>query len=182
MPDTATMPPLAEITRLDPVGMVTLKADLAEPAVAAAVQALTGAGMPAALTTIESGDIATVWMAPDELLILMPADAAPDAVAALDASLAGQHALALDVSAARAVFRIAGQGAREVLAKGAPLDFRRSVFTPGTARRTHLGQVAVGLWLGEDGAFTLVCFRSVADYVAAWLEEAAPPGGEVGHF
>ncbi|MEL6336984.1 MAG: sarcosine oxidase subunit gamma family protein [Pseudomonadota bacterium] len=178
----AAASPLAEISRIDTLGMVSLKADLSDPAVASALAALTGVGVPMPLTIWEAERHATVWMAPDEVLILCPAAEAAGAVAALDASLSGHHALALDVSAARAAFRIAGPGAREVLAKGAPLDLRPGVFTPGTARRTQLGQVAVGLWLGQDEAFTLVCFRSLAAYVTAWLEEAAHPGGAVDHF
>lgn len=173
---------LATITRLDSVGMVTLKADLQAPAVTNALTALTGVGVPMRLTIWEAGAYSVVWMAPDEVLVLCPAGESTGAAAALEASLGGSHALALDLSAARAVFRIEGPGAREVLAKGVPIDLRPSVFVPGTARRTHLGQVAVGLWLGQDGAFTLVCFRSVASFVAEWLQEAALPSGAMDHF
>lgn len=177
------------IRRDDVAGMVTLKADLAEPAVAAALSGATGAPMPAALSAVTAegpaGGVTVVWMAPDEVMIVT-ADRAQAAalVADLDARLAGQHALVLDMSDARSVFRLDGARWREVVAKGAPVDLRPAAFGPGTARRTHLGQVAVGFWADPADAtrVTLVCFRSVGGYVADWLAEAALPLGSVGLF
>ncbi|MEM6489992.1 MAG: sarcosine oxidase subunit gamma family protein [Pseudomonadota bacterium] len=174
------MPEATLIERIDGQGQVSLKADLSAEAVRTAVEALIGTLPPGPLKVAEGPGGAAVWMASDELLLLVPDPAA--AVTALEASLADQHALALDVSSARAMFRLSGPGVREVLAKGAPVDLRPAAFPPGTARRTHLGQVAVGFWLMPAGGerFTLICFRSVASYVEAWLREGAAPGAKVG--
>ncbi|KKK73929.1 hypothetical protein LCGC14_2888910, partial [marine sediment metagenome] len=43
-------------------------------------------------------------------------------------------------------------------------------------------QVPAAFWLLEDGAFQVVCFRSVAQYMFDQLKVAAQPGSEVGHF
>ncbi|MEO0819866.1 MAG: sarcosine oxidase subunit gamma family protein [Pseudomonadota bacterium] len=170
------------IAEAGPVGQVTLRADLAEPAVAEAVAAVTGCSLPAPLTASFADGNAAVWMATDELLLILPAEAAAGAVSALESALAGHHRLALDVSAARVLFRLSGSLAGEVLAKGAPLDFRDAAFAPGTARRTHLGQIAVGIWRESPSDWSLVCFRSLSAYVADWLAETAAPGRAVRHF
>ena len=88
----------------------------------------------------------------------------------------------IDVSDARALFRIDGPGAREVLAKGAPVDLSPAAFGPGDFRRTRLGQVACAFWTPDGTSFELVCFRSVAAYVFGLLENAAKPGSEVGYL
>ena len=80
------------------------------------------------------------------------------------------------MSDARAVFRLDGPGAREVLAKGAPVDLAPAAFGPGDFRRTRLGQVAAAFWMPEPEVFDLMCFRSVAGFVADWLATAARPG------
>lgn len=163
-------------------GMVTVKGDLADSAFREAVEAVAGVGTPDVRKIVFGGGRALAWMAPDELLLLTPYAEAAAAVAALEARLAGVHHLALDVSDARAVFRLAGAGARAVIAKGAPVDLSRAAFGPGDLRRSHLGQVAAAFWqVGEDPeTFEIVCFRSVAGHVFDWLiasaaEEALPP-------
>ncbi|MEM6945328.1 MAG: sarcosine oxidase subunit gamma family protein [Pseudomonadota bacterium] len=166
----------------DMVGMVTLKADLSAPAVPAALQDVMGVGVPMPLTVWANGDRSVVWMAPDEVLLVMAAEAVDDAVARLEAALEGVHTLLCDVSSARTMFRLEGSGVGEVLAKGAPIDFRDAAFAVGTARRTHLGPVAVGIWRESEMVWTLVCFRSYAPYTADWLAAATAPGTTVGHF
>lgn len=92
------------------------------------------------------------------------------------------HHLSADVSDVRSLFRIEGRGAREVLAKGAPVDLAIDKFGPGDFRRTRLGQVAVAFWMTGDDAFSLVCFRSVEEFVGRWLQLAARPGSQVGYY
>jgi sarcosine oxidase subunit gamma len=164
------------VTRAEQVGMITLRADLSADATAAAVKSAVGLVLPGTreIRTGKQGSVA--WMSPDELLLLCEHDKAPALVAGLETALEGQHHLAVDVSDARALFRIEGKGAREVLAKGAPVDLAPGVFEPGEIRRTRLGQVAAAFWMTGEDAFELVCFRSVADFVETWLRTAALPG------
>ncbi|MGG7566285.1 sarcosine oxidase subunit gamma [Rhodovulum sp. DZ06] len=159
-------------------GMISLRADLAKPSVANALEGLFGLPVPG-VRRIETGEGgAAAWMSPDELLLLLPegedpAEAAAQA-AALEKRLGRLHSLMLDLSSARVQFALSGPGAREVLAKGAPVDLRPAAFGPGAFRRTRLGQVAAAFWCAGDG-FGLVCHRSVSDYTAAWLRNAAAP-------
>lgn len=171
----AEAPRIARVTAPDAPGMVTLKADLAAPAVTAALEAVLGLAVPPRRRILGGLAGGAAWMAPDELLLLVPRAEAADRAAALDAALDGTHRLVADVSDARAAFRVAGPGAREVIARGAPVDLHPDAFRPGDLRRTRLGQVACAFWIPEPapGTVELVVFRSVAAFVADWLENAA---------
>jgi sarcosine oxidase subunit gamma len=103
-------------------------------------------------------------------------------LAGLNVNLAKQHALAVNVSDARAVFEVRGAHAREVIAKLAPVDLAPASFTLGMFRRTRIAQVAAAFWMPEDDVFRVVCFRSVAQYMFDVLSAAAQPGSEVGYF
>ncbi|MGX9350106.1 sarcosine oxidase subunit gamma [Shimia sp. W99] len=163
-------------------GMITVRGDLASKEMAAAVQNVIGAAMPETRKVAFGKSGAVAWMSPDELLVMVAHGSANDIVAALKAELAGQHALVVNVSDARAVFRVSGQGAREVLAKLAPVDLSPDAFGAGDIRRTRLAQVAGAFWANDDGSLEVICFRSVAQYVFDILRLSATPGGEVGHL
>lgn len=173
---------MPEIAALPPTGMITLRGDLADPALTAAVTAATGQPVPSTRRIHGSFGAGAGWMAPDELLLLVPYAEAPARTAALAEALAGSHHLVADVSDARAGFRLDGPGAREVLAKGAPVDLHPAAFGPGDLRRTRLGQVAAAFWMPAPERFELVCFRSVAAFVETWLRQAATPGTFPGLF
>ena len=97
-------------------------------------------------------------------------------IAALAEALRGQHHLAVDVSDARAVFRVDGPRSAEVLMKLSPVDHAR--LEPGELRRTRAAQVACAFWREGDG-YTVVSFRSVAAYVMGLLTHSAQPGSEI---
>ncbi len=172
----------ATVSEAGLVGMVTLKADLTDKKVAAAVFEVGGAKIPGqrCIEIAPAGAIA--WMAPDEVLIVCSHADAPGVVADLDAKLTGTHHLAVNVSDARVVFDIQGPGAREILAKLAPVDLHPDSFQPGELRRTRIAQVAAAFWMTGDDAFRLVTFRSVAQYAFDVLAMSAKPGGEVRYF
>jgi len=154
--------------------MVSLRGDLADPALVTCVTGLTGAAMPGPLTITNGAKGQLAWMSPDELLILIADPAA--AVAQIAQALAGKHHLAVDVSDMRNAYALGGEGAREILAKVVPVDLHPSVFTPGSFRRTRVGQVAGAVWLEADGVFRVIAFRSVGDYVATLLRQSAQDG------
>ena len=165
-----------------PVGQVTLRGDLSTPALQVAVTKATGVGVPGPLMAGFDEDTGAVWMAPDELLLFTEYDEADALVAALVKALAGQHHLAVNVSDARAVIALTGADVAEVLAKGAPLDFSTGAFPGGTARRTHIAGVAVGVWRKGAQEWEIVCFRSFARHLFDWLVVASKEGSEVGAF
>ncbi len=165
-----------------PVGQVTLRGDLGSEALRAAVTAGVGIDVPGPLRAVFDGATGAVWMSPDELLLFTAYDQADSLAAGLGEALAGKHHMAVNVSDARAVITLAGAGVAEVLAKGAPVDLSEAAFPAGTARRTHIGGVAVGFWRKAEHEWEIVCLRSFARYLFDWLVESSGEGGEVGAF
>ncbi len=173
---------IAQVQELGLHGMITLRGDLSAKPVRSAATKATGAAMPDANAITVKGEAGLCWMSPDELLVLCPYGAVAGTLAQMQGALAGSHALAVNVSDARALFRVSGGSAREVLAKLCPVDLSPGAFQPGMFRRTRMAQVPAAFWMVDDQTFRIVCFRSVAQYVFDLLKAAAQPGSEVGHF
>jgi len=124
-----------KVERFEGFGMITLRVDFADKAVRQVIETQL-APIPNVrnVTVGQTGMLA--WMSPDELLAVVPVAEADRIAGELEAGLAKSHALVVNVSDARAVFRLTGAGAREVLAKGAPVDLSASAFGPGQIRRS----------------------------------------------
>lgn len=165
----------ATVREIGPLGMITVRAKGPKP-LDKAVKASVGTKVPAQRRIEINGDKACAWMSPDEYLLVLPYAEVPAALAAVSKAMAGEHHLAVDVSDARAVFRIEGDKAADVLRKLSPVDFDK--LEPGEIRRSRAAQVAAAMWQ-QDGGFTLVCFRSVAAYVMGLLTHSAQPGSEL---
>lgn len=165
-----------------PRGMITLRGDLASAPLVRAVAAV-GAEMPARRRVAPGrGACAALWMSPDEVLLMLPRDEVADTLAQVRAALTGAHALAVDVSDARAVFTLSDGPVREVLARLCPADLHPAALPPGEVRRTRAGQVAAAFWLADERQVTLVCFRSVARYMLDLLTVSARDAGGEGLF
>jgi sarcosine oxidase subunit gamma len=165
------------------VGMITLRADLGHSFVKKALKAVKLA-MPEDGFSTGGLDAGVLWMSPDELLILCAYQDADALVEKLTKALKDVHALVVNVSDARTVLRLSGEGAaiRETLAKLSPADLRVNALPTGRVRRTRLAQVAAAFWFtGEDEA-VVVAFRSVGDYVFRLVSTAAEEGSGVGYF
>ena len=173
---------IAKISEAPLQGMITLRGDLSAKAIVKAVTGITGVKMPNAGEANCAADHGLCWMSPDEVLILCPyADVASN-LETLNKAFAKLHALAVDVSDARAKFCVSGQGAREVMAKLAPVDVSPDAFLAGTFRRTRMAQVPAAFWMQNEGTFEVICFRSNAQYMFDLLKVAAQPGSGVDYF
>lgn len=172
MPESAETGGAVRVLEPEAIGMLLIKADLASAPVAAAVERIFGVGVPGRCEAEGDRERAVAWMAPDELLALVPAERAREALAELQSALAGEHALCADVSAMRACFEIQGEGVRDVLAKGTPADVSPSAFGPGGFRRTRMGQLAAAIWMLDGRSARIFCLRSEAAHLREWLDEA----------
>jgi len=157
-------------------GMITLRGDLKSDVFAKALKAATGTALPETGQILHSAKGSSAWMSPDELLLLVDYANADAVVAKLDKALSGTHALAVNVSDARAVFEIKGTDVRDVIAKGSPADMNRNALPIGVMRRSRLGQLPVAFWMEDDKTARLVCFRSVGEHVFIWLKNASEKG------
>lgn len=167
----ADMTALARIIPVADLGMLTIRADLARAGDAIAEAA--GLAIPGVTRFTTDGSRTLGWMSPDELLLTLPAPEAPEALAALQSALLGEHHLAADVSAMRVAFDVLGDGADQVLAKLSPTDF--DTLPPDALRRSRLAQVAAAFWR-VPGGWRVIAFRSVEAYLRQLLETAAAPG------
>ena len=163
-------------------GMITLKGDLAATKVRNVATGLTGVDVPGQGEANCVGEKGILWMAHDELMILVPYAEVSGAMDQIRTALKGTHYLAENVSDARAVFRILGAGGREVLAKLTPADLRPGALGTGRLRRTRLAQVPAAFWFRDETTIELIAFRSVADYVFDLLTVAANPDAKLDFF
>ncbi|MBC8037930.1 MAG: sarcosine oxidase subunit gamma [Rhizobiales bacterium] len=151
-------------------GMIDLRG-LASNAkfMAAAKQAL-GLDLPKKpRTNMSWGDIRALWLSVDQWLILCPRAKAAELLGNLRKALGGIHSLAVDVSDMRAVIRVEGEGAREILMKGCSLDLLSGEYVPGTARRMRFAEIAALLHVVDEDVFDIYVFRSYADYTWEFL-------------
>jgi sarcosine oxidase subunit gamma len=78
-----------------------------------------------------------------------------------------------DQSSGYKVFRFRGDGARELLQRGAFIDLHPAVFPPGTAATTVIAHIGVILWaLDETPTFDVAVFRSFVGSFLDWIEAA----------
>ncbi|ABL68628.1 sarcosine oxidase subunit gamma [Paracoccus denitrificans] len=165
---------LARISQVQDWGMIQIRADLSRAGDAIAEAA--GVALPGQGRITTDGSRTLGWMSPDELLLVLPRAETAEALAALQDALATEHALVLDVSDMRAVFRIQGAKALDVLMKLCPADL--AAMPQDGLRRTRAAQVACGIWRETDG-YVLIGFRSVTDYLRGILTGAAVPGTQL---
>ena len=111
------------------------------------------------------------WLAVSEAL-------AYDALALdLAARLSGLASIS-DQSDGRAVVRISGARARDVLAKGLPIDLDGRVFAPDSAATSSIALMGVTLWQVDDApTYDIVVFRSLAGSFWKWLADSAAEFG-----
>ncbi len=167
-----------------PRAMIDLRGDAARKAFRDAVAGVLGSAPPRAPnTTAGGGDWRIFWLGPDQWLAVGPADREAATVAALEKTLARQHAAVTAVGGARAVIGLAGVHARDVLAKGSSLDFHPRAFALGDCAQSRL---ALALALihrtaddDKDGRshWDIYVPRSFAEYLWRWLEDAGQEYG-----
>ena len=92
------------------------------------------------------------------------------------------HHLCSNMSDSRVCFRISGQGWREVLAKGTPIDLHPDIFPVGTFRRTRIANAAVAIWANTDDQVYIFSMRSVGSFVLDWLRNASLKTGHLRIF
>jgi sarcosine oxidase subunit gamma len=127
-------------------------------------------------TTAGRGDLTALWLGPDAWLLACPPDKVAAQVGALRKALADVHAAITDVSDGRVALRLAGPNARDVLAKGCPLDLHPRALAPDCCAQSLLAKASVLIHLLDDAqrgpTFDLYVGRSFAHYLWAWLDDA----------
>ena len=131
-----------------------------------------GLPWPVVPNTVANGDgVKVLWLGPSEWVVeeMPTTDVVARAARACGTTL---HHVA-DVSEGRVVFEITGPKTRELLAKGCSLDLHPRMFAPGQCAQTLLQHANVMLESLDGGAVRFYTDRSIAQWVTAWLEDAA---------
>jgi sarcosine oxidase, subunit gamma len=136
-----------------------------------------------ACRALRAGERATLWLGPEEYLLLDLAaqdEAAPDeadralaTAASIEAALRGTPHALVDVSHRQFALEVSGAHAEVILRGTCPLDLDISRFPVGMCTRTVFAKADIVLWRTRSDAFHLEVWRSFAGYVGGLLHEIA---------
>lgn len=163
-------------------GMIDLRGETSNAKFMAAAKSALGVALPTEpRRSAAKGDITVLWLSIDQWLVTLPREKCTKTFEALRKKTAGMFALATDMSDARTIIRLSGDGAREVLMKGTSVDMLAPEITVGTVRRMLFAEIAAACHVVGDDPDTLdlYVFRSYADYAWEWLLATAPSGAKV---
>ncbi len=157
------------------LGHVNLRGDPNDPAFLAAVRRAAGVDLPLVPNRVNEGEsCSALWLCPNEWLLLTPAGPSAELASELGNALAKHLAAVNRLDGGQTVIRIAGDNAREVLAKGSPLDLDSRVFAPGHCAQTRIAKTGALIWqIDHKPTFDIVVRRSFASYLWRWLDDAS---------
>ena len=151
---------------------INLRGPAVDPQFTLALHSVTGLSLPTEANSFTmAGELACLWLGPDEWLILGPGGGELELAARLRAALGSTHAAITDVSESRTTILVAGPRARDLLAKGTSIDLHPSKFGPGRCAQTGFAGANIILRQTDDApSFEILLLNSFAEHVWAWLE------------
>jgi sarcosine oxidase subunit gamma len=161
------------------LGHVNLRCDPDDATTAARLEAELGCALPRTPNTFtvaaDGGKV--LWLGPDEFLAVTP-DGREAGLADALRRAAGTALVAVnELGPGQTVIELSGPRAREVLAKGCPLDLHPRVFGPGRCAQSRLARALVTIaqveHAGDGPLFDVIVRRSFADYLWRWLADAS---------
>ncbi|MDX2290293.1 MAG: sarcosine oxidase subunit gamma family protein [Hyphomicrobiaceae bacterium] len=162
---------IAPVDDLTIIGVTSFRQTAAETA--ARLRATVGIAPPDRPQRRSSGPLALQWAGPAQWWLMANGADASSRARDLRHRLDGLAAV-VDQSDARAVVHVAGPHARDVLAKGAPVDLHPRAFAIGDVAITQAAHIGVTIaLLDHKPTFEITLFRSYADSFAGFLLEAA---------
>ena len=167
-------------------GYLNLRGDPGAAPFLQAVRVASGLSLPLAPNTFtqrspEAGaeetaqdELAVFWLGPDEWLLAVAPGGEQALAARLGEALQGlRHALT-DLTGGQISLRLAGPGARDVLAAGCSLDLHPRAFKTGQCAQTLLAKTDALLAMTDaEPVFELILRRSFAEYAVSWLRRSA---------
>jgi sarcosine oxidase subunit gamma len=127
-----------------------------------------------ACRAIVQGSRATLWLGPDEYLLLGADESEQEPAAeALERALGDiPHAL-INISHRQFALEVTGPHAATLLNGGCPLDLDLSEFPVGMCTRTVFAKADIVLWRTGEESFHVEVWRSFGAYVTGLLSEIA---------
>jgi heterotetrameric sarcosine oxidase gamma subunit len=160
------------------LGLATLAARKGQAgALAAAVQDAYGVDLPESSVVAQGPAVSFIGQGPGQWLAV--SETLPNDALARDLSTRLQGLASIsDQSNGRTVLRLSGACARDVLAKGLPIDLHPRVFVVGSAATSAIGHMGVQLWQVDDlPTYDIAALRSVSLSFWRWLTASAAEFG-----
>lgn len=157
------------------LGKLTLRGRLDDSKFTAAVETVVGGKLPTIPNTSTfAGTSILTWVGPDEWLVFTADGAEQKMLTALREALIGVHSAVADVSDYYTVIRVAGAKARDVMAKGCPIDLHPTVFQTGNCAGSLYNKAAIRLLQMDDTpTYDIMVRWSFAEYLWKHLVKAA---------
>lgn len=170
-----------------PVGMserpflahVNIRGDAGDTAFLEAAKSAIGVDLPVAANTVASkGKLDAIWLGPDEWLIQSTAgedglEQEGKLAGKLRKAFEGQFVSVTEAGEGRTCITISGARARDVIAKGCPLDLHPDAFGAGQCAQTHIARALTLLHCRDADTIDIHVLRSFAEYLWVWLEDAS---------
>lgn len=174
----ATAKPGVIVTERTGLGLATVAARKGkEDALKSAVRDVYKAELPDKPAVVQGAAVSFIGQGPGQWLAISEA-LAKGALASDLASRLGGLASISDQSDARAVIRVSGPRARDVLAKGLPIDLDPRAFPLGSAATSVISLMGVQVWQVDDTrSYDIAVFCSLAASFWRWLTASAAEFG-----
>jgi methylglutamate dehydrogenase subunit D len=145
--------------------------------IAKAVLDISGLELPQRPGRVAANGVALIGMARGQWLAVAEGEKGTVLLARLNEALSGLAAI-VDQSDAKAILRLAGCRARDVLAKGCALDLNGRAFKPQDAATTQIALIPCQLWQLDDApTYELAVPLSYARSFWSWLTTSAAEYG-----
>lgn len=136
-----------------------------------------GVALPPNSTIVRGKDVSFIGYGPGQWLAVSETLPHEALAADLATRLKGLASVS-DQSGGRAVLRISGPRARDLLAKGLAIDLDTRVFPPGSAVTSTISHMGVQLWRGDDAqGYDIAIFRSFSESFWRWFNDSAAEYG-----
>lgn len=143
----------------------------------ASVREAYGVDLPAGATVAQGKDVTFIGTGPGEWFAVSETYENEALAEHLAQKLRGLASVS-DQSSGRAVIRLKGPRARDVLAKGLAINLDPRAFPPDGAVTSTVSHMGVQLWqAGDAQGYDIVFFRSVAQSFWRWLTASAAAFG-----
>ena len=158
------------------LGLATVAARKRAP-LRVAVKASYGVDLPDGSTVVHGPEVSFCGYGPGQWLAVSESLGNEALAGDLAQKLKGLASIS-DQSGGRTVLRISGPRARDVLAKGLPLDLDPRSFPLGSAATSTVSLMGVQLWQTDDTrSYDIAVFRSVSASFWRWLTASAAEFG-----
>ena len=131
-------------------------------ALGAALESSFGLTLPAAGRSVSNERLHLLWAGLDKWYVQAPGTTGPDLMAHLDSALGAEGPALTDQSHGQALIRVAGPGARDLLAKAVPIDLHPDVFALGHVAATLANHTSILLWHRAPEVYQVMVMRGFA--------------------